>query len=136
MIKRIGHIGVAVKDLNEAMKFLEEALHLKPAKTMEIQKTKFAFIPIGDGEVELIEPGPGHSIAKFIEEKGEGIHHIALQVKGIEQILGELRKKGIKLIDEKPRIGSHGVRIAFLDPESTRGILIELCEESGAESQI
>jgi methylmalonyl-CoA epimerase len=96
---------------------------------VELQKAKFAFIPIGDGEIELIEPTDSESsIAKFIEEKGEGIHHISLKVEGIEKILEKLREKGIKLIDDKPRIGAHEVKIAFIDPTSAKGILIELCD--------
>ena len=131
MIKNIDHVGVAVKDLRETIRFFETVLGLKPTKEVEKQDMRFAFIPVGDGEIELIEPtDPKHSIAKFIEERGEGIHHIALQVERIEQVLGKLREKGIKLIDEKPRIGAHGVNIAFVDPESAKGILIELCEAS------
>jgi len=129
MIKGIDHVGIAVKDLRETIRFFEEVLHLKPAKEMEMQKMRFAFIPVGEGEIELIEPtDPRLSIAKFIQEKGEGVHHIALQVDGIEQALEELKEKGVKLIDKKPRVGAHGVKIAFIDPESTKGILIELCE--------
>lgn len=129
MIKGIDHIGVAVKDLKEAIRFFEEVLALKPIKIVEQESMRFAFIPVGDGEIELIEPkDPEHSIAKFIEEKGEGIHHISLQVTEIEKVLGILREKGIKLIDEKPRIGAHGVKIAFIHPESAKGILMELCE--------
>lgn len=129
MIKRIDHIGIAVKDLRETARFFE-VLGLKPAKEGEKQKMRFAFIPVGNDEIELIEPiDPALPIAKFIAEKGEGIHHIALQVDGIEQVLEELGKKGIKLIDEKPRIGVHGVKIAFIDPKSAKGILIELCEK-------
>jgi methylmalonyl-CoA/ethylmalonyl-CoA epimerase len=91
---------------------------------------KAAFIPVGDGEIELIEPTDTIlSPAQSIEERGEGIHHIALQVKEFEHALEKLKKKGIKLLDGDPRIGVHGVKIAFLDPESTRGILIELCKK-------
>ncbi|MHA1835113.1 MAG: methylmalonyl-CoA epimerase [Candidatus Baldrarchaeia archaeon] len=129
MIKGIDHVGIAVKNLKETLRFFEEVLDLKPAKEVENQRMRFAFIPVGEGEIELIEPiDPRLSIATFIEEKGEGIHHIALQVDGIEQVLEELKKKGVKLIDEKPRVGAHGVKIAFIDPESAKGILIELCE--------
>lgn len=131
MIKRIDHVGIAVKNLRETIRFFEEVLGLKPAKEVKKQKMRFAFIPVGEGEIELIEPtDPGLSIAKFIEEKGEGIHHIALQVDGIEQVLEGLKEKGVKLIDEKPRVGAHGVKIAFIDPENAKGILIELCEGS------
>ena len=130
MITGIDHVAVAVKDLKETIRFFEEVLNLKPAKVVESPKMKFAFIPVGDDEIELIEPtDPGLSIAKFIAESGEGIHHISLQVDGIEQALEELRKKGIKLIDEEPRMGAHGVKIAFLNPKSTKGMLIELCEK-------
>lgn len=128
MIKAIDHIGVAVKDLKETIKFFKK-LGLEPANKVELQNAKFAFIPVGQGEIELIEPtNPEHSIAKFIEDKGEGIHHIGLEVKEIDQALEKLRENKIKLIDEKPRIGAHGVKIAFIDPKSARRILIELCE--------
>lgn len=129
MIKGINHIGLAVRDMREAISFFEEVFDLKTAKELETQGMRFAFIPVGEGEIELIEPtDPGLPIARFIEEKGEGIHHIALQVDGIEQILAELKEKEVKLIDEKPRAGAHGVNIAFICPEIAKGILIELCE--------
>lgn len=131
MIREIDHVGIAVKSLRDTVKFFEEVLQLEPSKEMEKGGMRFAFIPVGKGEIELIEPtDPELSIAKFIEEKGEGVHHISLQVNRIEQVLEELREKGIKLIDEKPRVGVHGVKIAFIDPQSTKGILIELCETS------
>jgi len=129
MIKNISHIGIAVKDLTETIQFLEEAFALKPAKVVEQQAMRLAFIPVGDSEIELIEPtDPKHSISKFIERRGEGIHHISLEVEEIEKVLEKLKKQKIKLIDEKPRIGAHGVKIAFIDPESAKGITIELCE--------
>lgn len=130
MIREFDHVGIAVKDLRKTVKFFEEVLDLKTSKEVEKQKMRFAFIPVGSSEIELIEPTDAQvSIAKFIEERGEGIHHISLRVDGIECFLEKLREKGIKLIDEKPRIGAHGVKIAFLNPESTKGVLIELCEE-------
>ena len=128
MIKGIDHIGIVTKDLRETISFLK-VLGLTPAKEIELQKAKFAFIPVGDGEIELIEPtDPETPIAKFIEEKGEGIHHVSLKVEGIEKTIEKLREKGIKLIDDKPRVGAHGVKIAFVDPTSTKGIIIEFCD--------
>lgn len=130
MIKKIDHIGIAVRNMKETVKFFK-VLGLTPARELEQPKARFAFIPVGDGEIELIEPTESDQpIAKFIRENGEGIHHISLQVETIEKVLEDLRNKGIKLIDEKPRIGAHGVKIAFTDPKSTKGILIELCESS------
>lgn len=130
MIRRISHVGVAVKNLEETLRFFEQILDLKPSKKVETSKMKAAFIHIGDGEIELLEPiDPQLPLAKFVAEKGEGLHHISLQVEDIEEVIEEMRKKGIRLIDEKPRIGVHGVNIAFLNPESTKEILIELCEE-------
>jgi methylmalonyl-CoA epimerase len=134
MIKDIDHVGIAVENLAETIEFFEEVLSLKPAKELEKQGMRFAFVPVGEGEIELIEPtDPELSIAKFLEEKGEGIHHIALRVDGIEKVLEKLKGKGVKLIDEKPRVGAHGVKIAFVDPENAKGILIELCESPGGE---
>ncbi|HSH35303.1 methylmalonyl-CoA epimerase [Schnuerera sp.] len=131
MVKKVDHIGIAVKDLDESLKFYEEVLGIKCISTEEVeeQKVKVAFLPIGDTEVELLESteenGP---IAKFIEKRGEGIQHIAYRVDDIEKAIEELKEKGIKLIDEKPRYGAGGAKIAFLHPKSTFGVLIELCE--------
>ncbi|MGD0645678.1 MAG: methylmalonyl-CoA epimerase [Candidatus Bathyarchaeia archaeon] len=129
MSYKIDHIGVAVRSLPETIQFLEQTFSLKPIKIVETATMKGAFILIGDSEIELIEPtDPSISIAKFIAKNGEGIHHISIRVNQLENVLQELKKKGIKLIDEKPRIGIHGTKIAFLNPESTKGILIELCQ--------
>ena len=127
MIRKISHIGVAVKDLDEAMKFYEENLGLEIGGMRELKelKVKLAFIPLGESEIELLQStDPNDSIAKFIEKNGEGIHHIALEVDRIEENLQKLKAKGVQLIDEKPKIGAHG-RIAFV---RARGVLIELCE--------
>lgn len=131
MVNKVDHIGIAVKNLNETLKFYEEILGIKcvSAEVVEEQKVKVAFLPIGDTEVELLEStekdGP---IAKFIEKRGEGIQHIAYRVDNIEKAIDELKEKGIRLIDEKPRYGAGGAKIAFLHPKSTFGVLIELCE--------
>ncbi|NLX62128.1 MAG: methylmalonyl-CoA epimerase [Tissierellia bacterium] len=131
MVTKIDHIGIAVANLDEALRFYEEVLGIKCTGTevVEEQKVKTAFLPIGDTKVELLEStdkdGP---IARFIEKRGQGIQHIAYRVENIEEALEEVKKKGIRLIDEKPRKGAGGAKIAFLHPKSTFGVLIELCE--------
>ncbi len=132
--KKIDHIGIAVKNLDETLKFYQGILGLECAGTeiVEEQKVKVAFLPIGDTEVELLESteedGP---IAKFIEKKGEGIQHIAYRVENIEEAIEYMKSKGIRMIDEKPRYGAGGARIAFCHPKSTGGVLIELSEREG-----
>lgn len=131
MVEKIDHIGIAVKSIKETSKLLSNILGLKVIgeEIVEEQKVKIAFLPIGDSELELLEStsteGP---ITRFIEKKGEGIQHIAFRVNNIEEILEKLKKEGIRLIDEKPRYGAGGTKIAFLHPNSTNGILIELCQ--------
>jgi methylmalonyl-CoA epimerase len=132
MMKKISHIGVAVENLDEAMKLYSESLGLEIEGTEEVkeQKVKVAFIPVGESRIELIEStDPNGLIAKFIKSRGEGIHHIALEVDHIEDALQKLKEKGVQLIDEKPRIGAHKMKIAFLHPRSTKGVLLELCEK-------
>lgn len=131
MVNKVDHIGIAVSNLEESIKFYQEVLGLKlhGTEVVEEQKVKVAFLPIGDTEVELLEATtPDSAIAKFIENKGQGVQHIAFRVENIEAALDEMRAKGIRLIDEKPRYGAGGARIAFLHPKSTNGVLIELCE--------
>ncbi len=131
MIKNIDHIGIAVKDLKAAMLFYETILGLKVTGIEEVvdQKVKVAFIPTGDSELELLEStSPDGTIAKFIAKNGEGIQHIALRVENLEKTLSALKEQGIRLIDENPRLGAGGTKIAFLHPKSTFGTLIELCE--------
>jgi len=133
MVKKIDHIGIAVKSIEEAKHLFENMLNLKiiGEEIIEEQKVKVAFIPLGDSELELLESTlPDGPIARFIEKKGEGIQHIAFKVDNLESILNELKEKGIRLIDEKPRYGAGGAKIAFLHPKSTNGILIELCERN------
>ncbi|MCX7823806.1 MAG: methylmalonyl-CoA epimerase [Syntrophobacterales bacterium] len=128
---KIDHIGIAVKSIEEARKLYEDILGLRyeGSETVAEQKVTTAFFPIGDTEIELLEStDPDGPIAKFIEKRGEGIQHIAFRVDDIEKALEELKKQGIQLIDEKPRIGAGGARIAFLHPKATGGVLIELCE--------
>ena len=131
-ISHIEHIGIAVKNIEESIKFYENVLGLKCYGIEEIkdQKVKTAFFKLGETKIELLETTePDGPIGKFIEKKGEGIHHIALEVDNIEQSLREAELKGIRLIDNKPRPGAENFDIAFLHPKSTGGILIELCEK-------
>lgn len=130
-VLKVDHIGVAVKSLDETLKFYQEmlGLELQGTEVVEEQKVKVAFLPVGDTEVELLEStdadGP---IAKFIEKKGEGIQHIAFRVENIEEAIAELMSKGVKMIDEKPRYGAGGAKIAFCHPKSTNGVLVEISE--------
>ncbi len=131
MVKKIAHIGIAVKNLEQAVKFYEEEFGLKVTGIEEVpeQKVKVAFLPVGDTKIELLEStsadGP---VARFIEKKGEGVHHIAFMVDNLEQVLSDFKHKGIPLIDETPRDGAGGVKIAFIHPKATFGTLIEVCE--------
>jgi methylmalonyl-CoA/ethylmalonyl-CoA epimerase len=130
-LEKLDHIGIAVEKIDEALPFWEGMLGLPLHGTEEVkeQKVRTAFLPLGDSEVELLESldaeGP---IAKFIAAKGQGIQHIAFKVGDIDAALAELKAKGLRLIDETPRYGAGGARIAFLHPKATGGVLIELCE--------
>ncbi|MFZ5752992.1 MAG: methylmalonyl-CoA epimerase [Bacillota bacterium] len=130
-VLKVDHIGIAVSNLEESLKFYTEVLGLKAEGTevVEEQKVKVAFLPCGDSELELLEStSPDGPIAKFIEKNGEGIQHIALRVENIEEALAELKEKGVRLIDEKPRYGAGGASIAFVHPKATKGVLLELSE--------
>ncbi len=130
MIKKIDHIGIAVNSIEDAVKLYTDALGLKvkDIEIVEAQKVRAAFIPVGESKIELLEStDPEGVIAKYIEKRGEGLHHLALEVSDIQQALDTLREKGIQLIDERPRSGVKGTRIAFLHPKQTK-VLIELVE--------
>jgi methylmalonyl-CoA/ethylmalonyl-CoA epimerase len=130
-ILKIDHLGIAVKSIEGGKNFWTDALGLKleGTETVAEQKVTTAFLPVGESEVELLEStAPDGPIAKYLEKKGEGIQHIAFRVENIEEALAELKAKGIQLIDEKPRRGAGGARIAFLHPKATSGVLVELCE--------
>lgn len=131
-LTHIEHIGIAVKNLNESIKFYENILGLKCFAVEEVtdQKVKTAFFQIGQTKIELLEStDPEGPIGKFIEKRGEGIHHIAYAAQGLTLSLEELKENGIKLIDENPRKGAEGLNIAFIHPSSTFGVLTELCEK-------
>lgn len=131
MFKKIAHIGIAVKSLEESLHVFKNILGMNYGGEEEVeeQNVKVAFLPVGESEIELLEStSPEGNIAKFIEKKGEGMHHIAFEVENLDAMLEDLQKKGVQLIDKEPRYGAGGARIAFVHPKSTNGILVELCE--------
>jgi lactoylglutathione lyase/methylmalonyl-CoA/ethylmalonyl-CoA epimerase len=128
---KLDHIGIAVNDIDEALKLYTEGLGLECTHIEEVadQKVKIAFLPAGDVNLELVQATSEDSaIAKFIEKRGEGIQHIALRVDDIEKALRELEEKGVTLIDKSPRMGAHDSKIAFLHPKSANGVLLELVQ--------
>jgi len=132
MVTGLDHIGIAVNNLDEALRIFEGSLGLKLVKTKIVkeQGVKVAMLLVGGTKIELLEPTTEESaVGKFIAKKGEGIHHIAFTVGNIEDSLEEMKRKGIALIDEKPRIGFEGHKIAFLHPKSTKSVLVEFCEK-------
>jgi methylmalonyl-CoA/ethylmalonyl-CoA epimerase len=127
----IDHIGIASKSFDQVAPFWTEILGLKDAgkEVVAEQKTATMFLPVGESEVELLEStAPDGPVAKFIESKGEGVQHIALRVEDIDAALEELKQKGVRLIDQTPRRGAGGARIAFIHPAATHGVLLELTE--------
>ncbi len=130
-VLKLDHVGIAVKNLDETLEFYQNVLGLDLAETeiVEEQKVKVAFLPIGDTEVELLEStaddGP---IAKYIERNGEGVQHLAFLVENIEEAIAEMQEKGMRMIDEMPRYGAGGAKIAFMHPKSSYRVLVELCE--------
>lgn len=130
-ISHIEHIGIAVKSLDEAIPFYENVLGLKCYNIEEVkeQKVKTAFFQVGQTKIELLEStDPEGAVGKFIDKKGEGLHHMAFAVKNIENSLEEVQNKEVRLIDAKPRKGAEGLDIAFLHPKATFGVLTEFCE--------
>jgi len=131
-ISHIEHIGIAVKDLSTAIPYYEDILGLECYNIEEVaeQKVKTAFFKVGQTKIELLEPTSEEStVAKFIEKKGEGVHHIAFRVDNLTEALAECESKGVQLIDKVPRKGAEGLNIAFLHPKSTAGVLTEFCNE-------
>lgn len=128
---KVDHIGIAVKDLDAVVKFYEDVMGipLHGIETVEEQKVRVAFMPVGDTEIELLEStSPDGPIAKFIEKKGEGVQHVAFKVENIEEAIADMMEKGYRMIDESPRYGAGGAKIAFMHPKGTCGVLIELSE--------
>jgi len=128
----LDHIGIAVKSIDAATKIYEDlGLHVEHVETVETQKVRTAFLSVGDANLELLEPsGPDSTIAKYIEKRGEGIHHICLRVDDLEAQLARLKERGYRLINEAPVPGAHGCRVAFLHPAAGNGVLIELSEKT------
>ncbi len=132
MIIGVDHIGIAVQNLEEALEIFEKKLGLKLEGVHEIkeQRVKAAMLLVGETRIELLEPiGQEGPVARFLEKRGEGFHHITFKYKNIEGLMAQLKERGIILVDEKPRVGVKGVKIAFLHPKSTKNVLVELCEE-------
>lgn len=134
MFKKVDHIGIAVSGLEEAIDFYTKMLGKGPDHLEEVadQKVRTAFFAVGETNLELLFPTSSESpVAKHLEKRGAGIHHICLEVHDIDARLAELKAKGVKLVDEVPRMGAHGKRIAFVHPKSTGGVLVELSEPVG-----
>lgn len=134
MIKKVDHIGIAVKSLQATLPFYTDVLklELKGIEEVESEGVKVAFLKVGETKIELLEPLNDESpIAKYIEKRGEGIHHIALGTDSIEERIEEIKTKGIKMINEQAKTGAGGAKVAFMHPKSTGKVLYELCEKKG-----
>ena len=130
---KISHLGIATKDIDEALKFWQDALGLEQThhETVEDQKVRVAMLPIGETRIELLEPtSPDSPISKFLEKRGGGIHHIAVEVENIEESLRQLKQNGARLIDETPRLGAENCLVAFVHPQSAGGVLLELIQQT------
>ena len=131
MIKRMDHVAIAVKNLEEAARFYQEVmgLVLSGVEVVTAQKTKVGFFRIGDVNIELVQPSePDSPLVKFLETKGQGIHHVCFEVDNIDAEVQAFVEKGATMVDQKPRPGAHGTRVAFVHPKSSSGVLIELNE--------
>jgi methylmalonyl-CoA/ethylmalonyl-CoA epimerase len=131
MLTKINHIGIAVKSLDDAIPFYRDNLGMALAGIEEVpeQKVRVAMLGVGESMIELLEPTSAESpVAKYIEKNGAGIHHIAYEVDDIEAAIATLLTGGVRMIDETPRCGAHGTRIAFIHPKSSGGVLTELCQ--------
>jgi methylmalonyl-CoA/ethylmalonyl-CoA epimerase len=134
-VKKIDHIGIAVKSIEKALPFYVDTLKLEllGIEEVESEKVKVAFLKIGESKIELLEPtAPDSAVATFIEKRGEGIHHVALGVDDIQARIDELKTKGIRMIQDTPKTGAGGALVAFMHPKSTGGVLYELCEKTDA----
>jgi methylmalonyl-CoA/ethylmalonyl-CoA epimerase len=131
MLTKINHIGIAVKSLEESIPFYRDqlAMHFAGIEEVAEQKVRVAMLQVGESKIELLEPTSADSpLAKFIEKNGPGIHHLAYEVEDLEAAIVRLMAEGARMIDEKPRAGAHGSRIAFVHPKSSNGVLTELCQ--------
>ncbi len=131
MIKKINHIAIAVNNLEEAARFYQTVmgLTLSGVEVVTAQKTRVGFFRIGESNIELVQPAePDSPLVKFLETKGQGIHHICLEVDDVESEVKTFLEKGATMVDQKPRPGAHNTKVAFVHPKSSGGVLIELCE--------
>ena len=134
-VKAVNHIGIAVRSIDAQRPFYEGALGavFEGVEVVADQKVRVGFFRVGDVRLELLEPtDPSSTVAAFLEKRGEGLHHVAYTVEDIEARIAELKKSGLRMIDEAPRPGAHHMRIAFVHPKSSCGVLTELCEPAGA----
>ncbi|HVF87937.1 MAG TPA: methylmalonyl-CoA epimerase [Pyrinomonadaceae bacterium] len=134
---KIEHIGIATHSINDALEFWRDALGLNVVGTEEVaeQGVRVAMLPVGEARIELLEPtGPASPVAKFLERRGAGIHHVAVRVDDIRASLARLKEKGARLIDESPRVGAGGCLIAFVHPSAAGGVLLELIEDSSEDN--
>ena len=133
-IKKIDHVAICVSDIDAAVVKYRQVLGLEPREreTVASQKTEAALLPIGESNLELISPRGNDGLVKFLEKRGPGLHHIAVEVEGIEEALATLKALGVPLIDETPRSGARGHKVAFVHPKATGGVLIELVEPDPA----
>jgi len=131
-VTKLDHIGIAVRSIDAAQKiYLDLGLHVEHVETVDTQKVRTAFLSVGDANLELLEPSaPDSTIARYIEKRGEGIHHICLRVDDIDAELARLKERGYRLINDAPVPGAHGCRVAFLHPAAGNGVLIELSEKA------
>jgi methylmalonyl-CoA/ethylmalonyl-CoA epimerase len=130
-VRRIDHIAIVVDDIEEALKFWRDSLGLEVEHVEDVpdQESIVAFLPTGDSEIELVKPtSDDNGVARFMQERGPGMHHICFEVDDLESFLASLKEKDVKLINPEPIIGTDGKRIAFIHPESAHGVLVELCE--------
>jgi methylmalonyl-CoA/ethylmalonyl-CoA epimerase len=133
-VKAINHVGIAVRSIDAQRPFFEDTLGavFEGVEDVPSQKVRVAFFRVGDVRLELLEPtDPAGTVAAFLEKRGEGLHHVAFTVAGIEDRIAELKQAGVRMIDDSPRPGAHHTRVAFVHPKSTFGLLTELCEPAG-----
>jgi len=138
-VKGINHIGIAVRSIEVQRPYYEGALGaaFEGIEEVKDQKVRVAFFRIGDVRVELLEPtDPTSTVAMFLDKRGEGLHHVAFTVEAIEDRIAELKQAGLRMIDDVPRPGAHHMRIAFVHPKSTFGVLTELCEPAGGHDRV
>jgi methylmalonyl-CoA/ethylmalonyl-CoA epimerase len=131
MLKKINHIAIAVSNIEKAAKFYQDVLglSLSDVEVVAAQKTKAGFLRIGETNIELVQPSePDSPLVKFLETKGQGIHHICFEVDDVEEEVNAFLEKGATMVDQKPRPGAHQTKVAFVHPKSSSGVLIELCE--------